>query len=666
MSIFVIRESQILPFSVYFTKQKKIMAFPKTSLFLLFLSFLPQYLLTQNVLLDIDGHLQLKEGASSDLMLQSDAEGWGTWVKPITQQRKIIDVTDFGAVADFSTDNAAAFQAAIDSAATFGGVVFIPAGNYVIQQELKVPSGVVLEGESQGGDYHSFANVVRGSCLIYTGLEYVAEFRGFFSGAKNIYFYNSGTGGVSKGKGCLKLLADDGQFSTGYNSFSNLYMYNFFEGTCLKIEAINNSRIANVIVEDVLFRFPETGMHILAETGSTIQHITLLNGKIGGGSKYSFRNQGGTNINVYGTTFEGLGCGSFGHLVVESGNINVYGFRTESTDSEGSCDEGEIIIAHFFPETKGSYLRGITGDGRVLDEGENHLDVAGRNIGRRPSGYNQFQNSAFKGVENNVIPKWEVTGNVTSILSETPVFEDELQVISLRIPAGEIVQLTPSEAYMPAILNHQFGAFGAYIKTDSPNVAFSRINTYSSSDNTCSVMNSSFHSGDNEWQYIGLPAGMNSNVCDSNPHFVFDNSNGGKEVIIAITAPSFVFGYTRPTLAAKPLLTAGGTIDGTLTTGLIAFPIATSAGTYELTLPFEGNTFLLTEVGTIIRLNNITGTRFPKGTMITLLFESANTRVKNNAYINLLGSEDYLSTVGSSLTLVALASGVWREIGRNL
>ena len=641
------------------------MIFSKTKLALVFFIFLCPFLFAQNVLLDIDGHLQLKKGAGENLILQSDAEGWGTWVKPITQQRKIIDVTDFGAVADFSTDNSVAFQAAIDSAAIFGGTVYIPAGNYIIQHELKVPGGVVLEGESQGGDFHVFANEVRGSCLIYTGLEYVAEFRGFFSGAKNLYFYNGGTSGVSKAKGGIKLIADDGHFSTGYNRFAKLYMFNFFEGTCLKIEATNNSTIANVIVEDVLFRFPETGMHVLADSESKVQHITLVNGKIGGGRKYSFRNQGGTNINLYGTTFEGIGCGSVGHLVVESGNINVYGYRTESTDSEGSCDEGEIIIAHFFPNTTGSYLRGLTGDGKVIDEGENHLNVAGRNIGRRPSGYNKLQNSAFIGVQNNTIPKWNITGNISSMLMEEPVFEERLQVIKLTIPAGEIVQLTPSDGYQPAILNHQFGTFGAYIKSNTPNIAFSRINAYSSSTNTCSVINSSFHNGDNQWQYIGLPAGMNSAVCESNPQFVFDNSSSGNEITISITAPSFVFGNTRPSLAARPLLSSGGSMDGTLTTGLIAFPIVTS-GASELTLPFDGNTFLLTGVNAIARLNNKTGTRFPKGTMITLLFESANTRVRNSAFINLLGATDYLSTSSSSLTLLALDVGVWREIGRNL
>jgi hypothetical protein len=54
-----------------------------------------------------------------------------------------------------------------------------------------------------------------------------------------------------------------------------------------------------------------------------------------------------------------------GHIIVESDNMNICGFRTESTDSEGSCEESQIVIAHFFPNTKGSYLQGLTGDGRV-------------------------------------------------------------------------------------------------------------------------------------------------------------------------------------------------------------------------------------------------------------------------------------------------------------
>ncbi len=635
-------------------------------LFLLLFFLLPT-LTAQDIKLTIDGNLQIKKEAGENRILQSDATGWGTWVKPLNQQRKIIDVTDFGAKGDFLTDNTAAFQAAIDSAAQFGGTVFIPGGNYVLQNELKVPGGVFLQGASEGGDYHSFSSPVRGSSIIYLGLDYVAEFSGLFSGAKDLYFYNSGTAST-KAAGCLKLIANDGSFSTGHNTFSNLYMYNFFEGTCLKIEATNNSKIAHVMVEDVLFRFPDIGMHIAEASGSTIEHITIQNGKISGGKSYGLRNQGGTNINAYGTTFEGIGCGSVGHLVVESGQLNAYGFRIESTDPKGTCDEGEVIIAHFHPNTKGSYIQGLTGDGRVLDEGANHLDVSGRNLERRPSGYNELQNSAFRGFQNTTLPDWEIIGTTTAINVSAPASENNHQVLNLTIPAGEIVSLTPSTTTIPKALNHQFGNFGAYIKTTAANVAFGRLHTYSNSTNTCVPINSSFHSGDDKWQYIGLPANVNGMVCSINPQFIFDNSGNGSSAIVSITTPSFVFGNVRPAIAAKPLLTSGGKMDGTLTNGMIIFPIVVSSGTFELTLPPDGNTFLLTGVNPINRLNNNVslGYRFPVGTVITLLFESAGATVKNSGYINLLGTGNYVSAAGSSLTLVSLTGGVWREIGRNL
>ena len=615
-----------------------------------------------SVQLEVEGYLQMKQGAEKGYLLQSDATGISTWVKPAYIKRKEIDVTDFGALADFSTDNTNAFQAAIDSAATIGAVVHIPVGNYIINNQLKVPGGVILEGESVGGDYHVFANPVRGSCIIYTGQDYLAIFRGFFSGAKNLYVYNGNVAGA-KAEGCFKVVADDGTFSTGYTQFSNLYLYNFFEGTCVQFLASNNSTIAHVKVEDVLFRFPKTGMHVLAESGSTIQHITLLNGKIGGGSQYSFRNQGGTNINVYGTTFEGLGCNSVGHIVVESGNINVYGFRTESTDSEGRCDESQIIIVHLYPNTKGSYLQGLTGDGRVIDEGANHLDVSGKNTTYRPSAYNTFLNSTFRGVQNNTIPYWDITGTVNGITTSEAVFQERHQVVELSIPAGAIVRLSPTSAAIPKALNHQFASYGAYIKTNITNQAFASANSYST---TCNASNSSFHPGDNDWHYLGLPIGVNANACTTDAAFIFDNSTNPSADTVAITCPSFVFGNTRPSLLSQPLLRSGGMVNGTLSTSMMTFPIVVNAQ-IELTLPPDANTFYLTGNNAIHRLNNNAsiGRRFPKGTVLHLIFDSPGVTIRNGAYINLLGDSNYTSTAGSSLSLVALDAGVWREIGRN-
>lgn len=650
---------------------------------LLFLCFsISSSLPAQAVKLIIDGQLQIKEKAAENHILQSDPEGWGTWVAPTYQQRKVIDVTDFGAVSntfasqtaidnivDFqaASDNTLAFQAAIDSAATFGGTVFIPAGNYLISDKLSIPSGVILQGESQGNVYHrGSTSPFKGSTLFYTGSDYMLEFSGFFSGARDLYFYKIGAG-APLDKGCIHLIANDGNFSTGHNTFANLTIYNFTVGTCLKIAATKGSEIKHVLIEDVLFRFPETGMHILAEKNSKVEHITLNNGKIGGGSHYSFRNQGGTNINVYGTTFEGTACGSFGHLVVESGNINIYGFRTESTDPEGVCDESKIKIVHLHPNTTGSYIQGLVGEGAVIDEGDNYLNITGKNIERRPSDNNQFQNSAFRNVQHQQIPFWDLTGNVVSSNIEAPVFEANHQVLTLTIAPGQIVNLSPNTKGLSIGFHQLLATFGAYIKTDVANLATGTINRYNLSDNSCSEINANFHSGNGEWEYIGLSATIKESTCSVNPNFIFDNSTGSNNAVVSITTPSLVFGTTRPTLTAKSLSKNGGIVNGTLTHGMTTVPIVVNDN-FELTLPKDGNTFLLTGTTPIHRLNNHLGLgpRFPKGTIITLVFDTAGVSIKNWAYINLFVAGNFTSTAGSSLTLVALADGTWREISRNL
>jgi hypothetical protein len=58
-----------------------------------------------------------------------------------------LNVREFGAAGDGKTDDTAAFVAAMKAAATAGGnTVFLPAGNYLIQDNLDVPENVVLEG----------------------------------------------------------------------------------------------------------------------------------------------------------------------------------------------------------------------------------------------------------------------------------------------------------------------------------------------------------------------------------------------------------------------------------------------------------------------------------------------------------------------------------------
>ena len=60
------------------------------------------------------------------------------------------NVLDFGAVADGITDNTEAFQSALDKAASIGGIVNIPAGQYKIEGVLTIPDGVTLKGIAEG------------------------------------------------------------------------------------------------------------------------------------------------------------------------------------------------------------------------------------------------------------------------------------------------------------------------------------------------------------------------------------------------------------------------------------------------------------------------------------------------------------------------------------
>lgn len=59
---------------------------------------------------------------------------------------KVVNVCDFGAIGDGVTDNTAYFQRSLDSLKENGGIVFVPAGYYLVKGTLTIPPGVTLEG----------------------------------------------------------------------------------------------------------------------------------------------------------------------------------------------------------------------------------------------------------------------------------------------------------------------------------------------------------------------------------------------------------------------------------------------------------------------------------------------------------------------------------------
>jgi hypothetical protein len=88
-----------------------------------------------------------------------------------------VSVTDFGAVGDGSTDCVTAFQTAFtelfrNTNNTFKKVLLIPNGEYLFTSDLAIPSGVIMQGETQRGAILNFgANNIR--YITSTGLELV-------------------------------------------------------------------------------------------------------------------------------------------------------------------------------------------------------------------------------------------------------------------------------------------------------------------------------------------------------------------------------------------------------------------------------------------------------------------------------------------------------------
>lgn len=92
--------------------------------------------------------------------------------------RQTVNVTDFGAVGNNSTNDYGAIQAAINFVAITGGVVLIPPGNYRVNSTLTISSNVMLMGTGPG------------ACAINVGnndISVLTVSGGTFGGAQNLF-----------------------------------------------------------------------------------------------------------------------------------------------------------------------------------------------------------------------------------------------------------------------------------------------------------------------------------------------------------------------------------------------------------------------------------------------------------------------------------------------
>ena len=128
-----------------------------------------------SALLDYEDLLASSAGSSYIGYLPAGADAVATTVQ--AKLRQTVNVKDFGAVGNNSTNDYGAIQAAIDSVGV-GGIVLIPPGNYRVNNTLVISTSVMLMGTGPG------------SCAINVGNNDIPVLNvtgGTFSGAQNLF-----------------------------------------------------------------------------------------------------------------------------------------------------------------------------------------------------------------------------------------------------------------------------------------------------------------------------------------------------------------------------------------------------------------------------------------------------------------------------------------------
>lgn len=558
-----------------------------------------------------------------------------------------LNVRDFGAKGNNTKDDTEAFQLALDSAAIIGNKIIVPVGNYLIKETLIVPDGVTIIGEGVGST--GLGTPYNGSAIRYDGNGDALQFSGHTSGMRDMLIYDNAQG-ANEANG-IHVLAD-GKLVESLRFFNVLIHY-FTGGTALKLNAVNGGGIAYCSFYSIRIRHAKIGIHIIEDGPSFTNSNSFNHGAIsGGGFDYGILVDGGNNNQFYGTVVE-PGSSNSGHLVVNEGEIQGHNIRIE-----GNSQADDKALVEFKSGTMNSFINGTYAGGLTLDKGNNFIAFRnGKNALFQNSNDNLFENAGFYGLDNNQIPYWDITGNGVQVEVVDSELISDHKVLKLTIPSGTIANLKPVNSAIPnaqELAQYKQLNVGIHAKLNQAGIAYWRTNAPEG------LTISQAHSGNGEWQYISMSNLVNQNATLDTRFEV--NNNTGSTIEIFLTTPSFNFGNRSPKLAAKPINSNGGIVNGVLTTSMVTIGNP-SAGNFWI-LPKEANVFEINGTVAMHRINSNGVDRFPKGTVINLLFNNAGLNVLNSAYIKL--KSNYTSTTNSSLTLISLGNGTWRELSRNL
>ena len=553
-------------------------------------------------------------------------------------------VTDFGAVSEDGQDDTWAFQIALDSASEVGAKVCVPPGLFQLTSTLEIPAGVVIEGTSPGHD--PLIAPFKGSVIEYTGTEWAIEMHKSNAGLRDLAIRDA----QGNAKGGIKIYADSNLVES--LQFNRVQIYGFTGGTGIYMGAENQKGVAYATFQDVRVRNAKIGIHIKPEGSGFVNSNTFYQGAIsGGGFDYCLLVEGGTRNEFIGTVMEPYST-SQAHVKITGGHIVGRGIWIE-----GSQQPKDRPLIELTEGTSGSTIEGAYAGGLIVNKGSNTLKFSSSNsLVESEPGQNLIQNPFFLGTNGTSIPGWYFTDPNLGVACEAPQLMPEFKVMKLSVPPGKklFFGIETNSIPQPMELSRDsYANFGGYMKTDRSNFAFATLNADQG------MITSIPHRADDDWQFVGLRGKTPNGVLT--PRFFFDNENGTDTAVVYLSCPTFSYGNSLPILEAKPMTSAGGIFNGTITMGMAS---ATTPANHFMVLPQSSNLFEISGTSYIARINHQGPDRFPKGSVITLLFDDPGITVLNTVYVQLIGN--YTSTANSSLTIVSLGNGTWREVGRNL
>jgi len=591
--------------------------------------------------------------------------------RSLAQVSSFTHASDFGVVGDAQTDDTSALQDAIDSAANddSGGTVILPKGVFLTTSSLVIPGGITVRGQGYGSSPLQIKYDAGGSTIAYCGTDYAVKLAGHGASLQDAAVYDWR---YPVGSHCDQIKAAGGVLVDADNNnlvesvtMNNVLIYYFMGGAALTLKANNESGIAYNNFQNIRIRHARIGISLQADETSFVNSNSFIAGAISGGitdAGIYAQGPGDCNDNKFIAMVIEPSHTNLAHVYVTGKGTNIHLLETRLEGTNMFDLQKPLVIID--DTSYGNIITGMLGHTHVQADFNRNPGIdmmSAKSVGLDPAPLNQFWNSAFKGIvyeDNNDIgnlPGWKV-GQTNRKFTIAPIEERlyaEHNVLNIDyLNWGGSFKLEPDR--LLASPGHSFATFGIYAKTNISG-AISAAMRYTSGN----IISSASHSGSGEWEFIGMSALYDIDA----PKFYFSITDD-----VQVTAPHFAYGQTPPTPGASLISSSGAQMAGTLSLGMATVGPPAS-GNYWLLPKNEGNIFIMDMKGDpnrdIHRINYRTADRFPRGSVITLIFPEAGTTVVNGGYIKLRGEQRFTSTVNSALTLLGSGSASWTEISRN-